>query len=84
VQPPDGIEGGQDRALLPTPPIGRVLAGEQDASIDRAQISVVLFARLIGPSAFAAERRGSAMPRDSDAILEFVLVLGMDLGRRSK
>src|SRR5207248_9139203 len=57
VQTPDGIEGGQDRAFLPTSPIGRVLAGKQDASIDRAEIAVVLLPRLVGPGAFAAKRR---------------------------
>jgi hypothetical protein len=59
--------------------MGRMLASEQNATVDRAQIFVVLLARLFGPNAVAAERRWMAMPRDRNAVFELLLVLGMNL-----
>jgi len=45
VQPRDGVERGENRALLPHRDIGCVLAGEHDSPIDLAQV-VALKARL--------------------------------------
>ena len=42
MQPCDRIERGKDRALLPGRHVGREFAREQHASIDGAEIGVVL------------------------------------------
>src|SRR4051812_5934241 len=75
VQPTDRIERGENRALLPGWQRGGVLAGEHDASVDLAEILVVLRAPLLRPVAAAAERGRHPMPGHRDAILELSLVL---------
>ena len=79
MQSADGIERGGDRAFLPAWNIRGVFAGEHDASIDRAQVLVVLAAGVLIPDPEAAEREGHTMPGDRDAIVEFAAVLRVDL-----
>src|ERR1700674_4437950 len=79
MQPRNGVEGGQDRTFLPGRQIGGVLAGERDASVDRAQILVVLLAGIGAPDAVAAEHPGPPVPADRHAILVFGRVLRVDL-----
>src|SRR5690242_11412386 len=57
-----------------------MLAGQDDASIDLAEIVVVLFSRLVRPVPGTPQREGRAMPGDGNAVLELRLVLRMDLG----
>src|SRR6516162_9926570 len=79
MQARDRVERGQERALLPAAQIGGMLAGEQDASIERAQVLVVARARRVGPAAAAAEHGGITVPGDRDAVLELLAILRMDL-----
>ena len=53
MQPADRIQRGGDGAFLPGGQVGGMLSREHDAAVDRAQIVVVLSARLIGPHAEA-------------------------------
>ena len=78
MQSTDGIKGRRHRAFLPASDIGGVLARQRDASIDRAQIVVVLRASLLAPRAEATHREWRAMPRHGDAVIELLLVLGMN------
>src|SRR5437588_12485510 len=56
-----------------------MFARQHDASIEGAEIVVVLLARVLAPHRKAAERRRLAMPADRDAVLEFLFILRMDL-----
>src|ERR1700723_3196836 len=56
-----------------------MLARQHDATIDGAQILVVLGPRLLCPAAKTAQRPGYAMPGHRDAMLIFGTVLGMNL-----
>ena len=75
----NGVERGQDRALLPGRQIGRMLAGQHQPAVEGAQILVMRRPALVGPIAGAAQGEGRTMPGDGDAVFEFVLILRMDL-----
>src|SRR6202041_1265067 len=79
VKPADGIERRGDRSFLPSANKRCVLARERNSPVDLAQVVVVLGARRGGPHAKAAEAERGAMPRDGNAILEFLVVLRVDL-----
>ena len=59
MQPPDRIQRGQDRALLPGRQLGGVLAGEHDAAVDLAEIGVMLLARILRPVALQPSVNGT-------------------------
>ena len=59
MQPRDRVECRQYRALLPGRQVGGMLAGEHDPPVERAEILVVLLARLLGPDAKQPSVAGS-------------------------
>src|SRR5262249_51443343 len=77
MQPPDRIERGQDRPLLPGRQCGGVLTCENDAIIHLAEIAIVLTPRLFGPVTAASKGERDAMPGHRDAVLEFASILRM-------
>ena len=83
VQPRDGIERGEDRALLPHRNVGSMFASEHDPPVDLAQVVVMLGALLLGPVAGASEGERHAMPCHRDAVFELGRILRMNAGTQS-
>src|ERR1700688_2094684 len=79
MQPADGVERRCDRSLLPTAYVGGMFARQRNASVDLAQIVIVLGAGVLGPHAETTHGKGRAMPRDGDSVIELLWVLGMNL-----
>src|ERR1700733_11038142 len=68
VQPGEGVERGEDCALLPSREVGRVFAGEHDPAVDLAQVVVVSRPGLVRPVARTAERERHAVPSDGNTV----------------
>ena len=79
MQAPDGIQRGQQCALLPGRHARGMFTREHDAAVDRTQIVVMLGAQFLGPVPGAPQSPGHAMPGDRDAVLEFGRILRMNL-----
>src|ERR1700722_19518600 len=79
MQPADGIQGRCHRAFLPSTDERGVLAGQNDPSVDGAQLIVVLGARVARPHAGASHREGNAMPRHGHSIVELLAILAVNL-----
>src|SRR5258708_4101635 len=80
MQPRNGVERRQYRALLPRRNVGGVLAGENDPAVDLAQIVVVLVPHFIVPASGAAQGAGHPMPGHRDSVFELGAVLRMNAG----
>src|SRR5580698_11600114 len=79
LQSAQGVERRSHGAFLPGRHIRGVFTGQNDAAVECAEIVVVLLAGLVRPKPEATQGGGDAMPRHGDAIVEFFLILRMNL-----
>src|ERR1700722_3304396 len=80
MQPRDGVERRQDRALLPRRTIGSMFNRKTEPAINLASIVVVLFSGRIGPHSGAPHREGHPVPGYRNPVFEFGFILGMNPG----
>src|ERR1700734_2141180 len=75
MQASDGIERRGDRTFLPAADVGGMLARQCDATVDGAEVIVVLGAGVGAPYAETAHGERRAMPGHCDAVIELLGVL---------